>query len=234
MTGGAVAVGVGVVPRSDLASAAGLAVDNGVLVDAALKTSAPAIFAAGDVAEHDGRVWGLWPTAVEQAKIAATNATGGSDRYAGSVPVTMLKVSGVDLTSIGRFDPEEGDVVIALEDPIESRYRKLVLRDGRIVGAILLGYTHEAPGVAAAAKNGDDVTPYLDLLRAGGRVVVMTPQEAGFRSDPTHVEFMDFDKVHAVMRGAGLRVERRYSFPLPRFAGAVFKYNEFVTIGHKP
>jgi 2-polyprenyl-3-methyl-5-hydroxy-6-metoxy-1,4-benzoquinol methylase len=77
------------------------------------------------------------------------------------------------------------------------------------------------------------VQAHLHLLRAGGRVVVVTPQEAGFRSDPTHVEYMDFDKVEAVLREAGLEVERRYSFPLPRLAGAVFKYNEFVTIARK-
>lgn len=77
------------------------------------------------------------------------------------------------------------------------------------------------------------VRAHLHLLRAGGRVVVVTPQEAGFRSDPTHVEYMDFDKVEAVLGEAGLEVERRYSFPLPRLAGAVFKYNEFVTIARK-
>jgi SAM-dependent methyltransferase len=78
------------------------------------------------------------------------------------------------------------------------------------------------------------VRGHLDLLRAGGRVVVLTPQEAGFRSDPTHVEFMDFEKVEAVVRAAGLEVDSRYSFPLPRFTGALFKYNEFVTLARKP
>jgi len=78
------------------------------------------------------------------------------------------------------------------------------------------------------------VREYLDLLRRGGRVVVLTPQEAGFRSDPTHEEFMDFDKVEALLRSAGLEVEARYSFPLPRFTGGVFKYNEFVTLARKP
>src|SRR6267143_114753 len=66
------------------------------------------------------------------------------------------------------------------------------------------------------------------------RAVVLTPQEAGFRSDPTHEEFMDFEKVEAVLRSAGLEVEARYSFPLPRFTGGVFKYNEFVTLARKP
>jgi 2-polyprenyl-3-methyl-5-hydroxy-6-metoxy-1,4-benzoquinol methylase len=86
----------------------------------------------------------------------------------------------------------------------------------------------------SAAQASALVREYVDLLRSGGRAVVMTPQEAGFRSDPTHVEYMDFEKVDAVMREADLRVERRYSFPLPRLAGAVFKYNEFVTIARKP
>jgi SAM-dependent methyltransferase len=78
------------------------------------------------------------------------------------------------------------------------------------------------------------VRGHLDLLRPGGRVVVLTPQEAGFRSDSTHVEFMDFEKVEAVARAAGLEVDSRYSFPLPRFTGGFFKYNEFVTLARKP
>jgi SAM-dependent methyltransferase len=84
-----------------------------------------------------------------------------------------------------------------------------------------------------AAQARDLVRGHLDSLRAGGRVVVVTPQEAGFRSDPTHVEWMDFDKVESVLRSAGVEVESRYSFPLPRLCGRVFKYNEFVTLGRK-
>jgi len=86
----------------------------------------------------------------------------------------------------------------------------------------------------SAAQATELLRAHLDLLRAGGRVVVLTPQEAGFRADPTHVEFMDFEKVEAVVRAAGLSVESRYSFPFPRFMGAVFRYNEFVTLARKP
>ena len=77
------------------------------------------------------------------------------------------------------------------------------------------------------------VRGHLDLLRPAGRVVVLTPQGAGFRSDPTHVQYMDFETVGRIVADAGLRLEERYSFPLPRFAGALFKYNEFVTIARK-
>jgi SAM-dependent methyltransferase len=87
---------------------------------------------------------------------------------------------------------------------------------------------HMTAAQAAALMRG-----HLDLLREGGRVVVLTPQEAGYRSDPTHVEFMDFDKVEGLLRQSGLEVDARYSFPFPRLAGAVFKYNEFVILARK-
>jgi NAD(P)H-nitrite reductase large subunit len=112
-------------------------------------------------------VLGLWPVAVEQARVAAVNAVGGDERYEALPPVTMLKVTGVDLTSVGRIEPEDGDDVIALEDTLESRYRKLVLSDGRLVGAILLGYSAESTGLASAVRESRDVTSELDRLRAG-------------------------------------------------------------------
>jgi SAM-dependent methyltransferase len=75
---------------------------------------------------------------------------------------------------------------------------------------------------------------HLDLVRTGGRAIVICPQEAGFRSDPTHVEFMDFDRLRAASKEAGLRFVREYSFPFPRILGERFVYNEFVSIARKP
>lgn len=157
----------GVRANVELARAAQLEVGRGVVVDDRMRTSDPAIFAAGDVAEFDGKIWGLWPMAVEQGRIAALNALGGDEPYVEAPPVTMLKVTGADLLSAGRFEPEEGDEVVALEDAADHRYRKLVLRDGAIVGAILFGYPLEAPGVAAAMKARRDLSAQLDALRAG-------------------------------------------------------------------
>jgi nitrite reductase (NADH) large subunit len=134
-----------------------------------MRTSDPAIFAAGDVAEFDRTVLGLWPTAVEQAEVAAENALGGDKAFAGSVPVTILKVVGIELTSIGRFEPAAHDEeVIALEDESGQRYRKLIIdADGRIAGAILLGYSREVAPVRTAIARGWDVRGQLELLRAG-------------------------------------------------------------------
>jgi nitrite reductase (NADH) large subunit len=161
-------VSAGIRPNVEIAREAGLEVGRGVVVDDRMRTSDADIFAAGDLAECDGLVSGLWPAAVEQAQVAAANVAGGDEIYSGTVPVTMLKVTGVELTSVGRFEPVgPEEEVIALEDVPESRYRKLVVSDGRVVGAILLGYGVEAPAVVRAVKDGTDVTPSLDQLRAG-------------------------------------------------------------------
>jgi nitrite reductase (NADH) large subunit len=161
-------VSAGIRANVAIARDAGLEVRRGIVVDERMQTSDLRIFAAGDVAEAAGTIAGLWPTAVEQAQIAAANAVGADEIYGGTLPVTMLKVRGVELTSVGRFEPEgPGDEVIALEDAAEARYRKLVIHDGGLVGAILLGYPLEAAGVVRAVKDGRDVTPWLEQLRAG-------------------------------------------------------------------
>lgn len=74
---------------------------------------------------------------------------------------------------------------------------------------------------------------YLPYLRPGGRVILMTPQELGFKSDKTHVTFMDFAQVKKLVEDAGLQIERQYSFPFPRAFGGLFKYNEFLGIARK-
>ncbi|MCB0061612.1 MAG: hypothetical protein KDE19_05840, partial [Caldilineaceae bacterium] len=88
--------------------------------------------------------------------------------YTETVPVTMLKVVGIDLTSIGRIHAEAAtDQVLTHEEVAEHRYRKLVIADNRIVGAILLGYPELAPGVAAAVKDEINMAPHLAALQTG-------------------------------------------------------------------
>lgn len=75
---------------------------------------------------------------------------------------------------------------------------------------------------------------YLPYLRPGGRVVLICPQERGYGSDPTHVEFLDFAGLGELCRRVGLLVRRHYSFPLPRLTGPIFTHNEFVVLADKP
>ena len=132
------------------AAAPGSRWQRGVLVDDHLRTSDPRIFAAGDLAEWRGSILGLWPVAVEQAEVAAENAVGGSRPYAGTVPVTMLKVVGVELLSIGAID---GPRELADADPDALRYRKLVLdEEGRAIGGILLGHPEHVQTLTAAVR----------------------------------------------------------------------------------
>jgi 2-polyprenyl-3-methyl-5-hydroxy-6-metoxy-1,4-benzoquinol methylase len=74
---------------------------------------------------------------------------------------------------------------------------------------------------------------YLHLLRTQGRLVLITPQEAGYRSDPTHTQFIDFARQKRIIEELGLIIDRQYSFPFPKIVGRLFLYNEFVTIAHK-
>jgi SAM-dependent methyltransferase len=77
------------------------------------------------------------------------------------------------------------------------------------------------------------VNRYLHLLKSGGKLIMITPQEAGYESDLTHVEFMDFSKLRHINEHLGLSIIKEYSFPFPRFVGRFFTYNEFVSVGRK-
>jgi len=146
-----VVVSAGARAETGLAEAAGLAVDRGVVVDDSLRTSAPDVYAIGDCAQHHGTVGGLVQPAWEQASVLAQLLTGADPhaRYRGTPVVTRLKTRDVDLASMGEVhvEPHTTDAeVVRLEDPSRGRYTKIVLRDDRVTGAIVLG----APDVAAA------------------------------------------------------------------------------------
>ena len=150
----ALIVTAGMTPNAELASAAGLDVGRGVVVDEQMRSSDPDVFAVGDVAEFAGRGWGLWPVAVNQAKVAATVIAGGSDHYVDAVPKTTLKGCGLDVVSFGSIGTDDGDVTVVDEDRTRHRYRKLILRDGQVIGGVFLGHTDDA--VAAERAIEDD------------------------------------------------------------------------------
>ena len=102
------------------------------------------------------------------AEVAADTVAGGEKTYTGIVPVTILKVVGIELTSIGTFEPTSpDDEVIALEDESGTKYRKLVISGGRIVGAILLGYQADVAPVRAAITPARTSADTCEELRTG-------------------------------------------------------------------
>ena len=153
--------------RAKLAKDGGLEVNHGVVVDVTLRTSAEDIFAAGDVAEFEGRIYGIIPPAMEQAEVAAANmVVPGSAEYAGSVPSTTLEVAGARVTSLGKYNPEEENVfqVVRHADSERGLYRKFVLDEGRIVGAIILNDPQRAAMVRPLIERRTDVSADADRL----------------------------------------------------------------------
>jgi len=135
-----VVLAMGVRPNLDLAREAGLRTDRGVVVDEFLETSRPGIFAAGDGVQRGDAVLGIVPASFDQARIVAANILGRKKIYEGTVPSNTLKVAGVNLTSIGTVNPQgPGFEEIRLERPEEGIYKKIVLRNDVLVGAIWMG-----------------------------------------------------------------------------------------------
>jgi assimilatory nitrate reductase electron transfer subunit len=141
-------ISCGVRPEVSLAEAAGLAVDRGIVVDDTLRSvTDERIYAIGECAEHDGEVYGLVAPAWDQARVAAERITcvDPDAAYTGSRVVTRLRVAGVDLAAMGESvqPADSADLsaeVIQFSDPARGTYKKVVIRDGRITGAILLGH----------------------------------------------------------------------------------------------
>ncbi|PZU93954.1 MAG: assimilatory nitrite reductase large subunit [Chelatococcus sp.] len=153
-----VVIAIGVRPNIDLAGAAGLAVERGVLVDDGLATDDPDIFAIGECAQHRGQVYGLVEPAYEQARVLAARLAGQEASYAGSLLATNLKVSGVGVFSAGEFEACEGAETILLRDRANGVYRKFVLREGRLAGCILVGDTQGALFYLGLIRSGQDIT----------------------------------------------------------------------------
>jgi NAD(P)H-nitrite reductase large subunit len=148
-----------------LAEMAGLDVNRGIIVDGQLRTSADDVFAAGDAAEFDGQVYGIIPAAIEQARAAAANMVApGSSTYAGTVPATTLKIAGAELTSLGESTVEENVTHLRHIDLEAGLYRKFVLRDGRIVGAILLNDRKRVQPVTQLIERNVNVSDHAGRL----------------------------------------------------------------------
>jgi assimilatory nitrate reductase electron transfer subunit len=171
-----VVVACGVHPRTGLAQQAGLAVHKGVLVDDELRTSDPHIRAIGDCAQHDGTVYGLAAPALEQADVLAELLAGTAGaRYSGTRSLTRLTLTGpdspFDLAAFGEPEPRPGDDVVRLADATRGTYRKVVVRDDRVVGGVLVGELGTVGALARAWEGAEplpDDGPLLHLLTNDG------------------------------------------------------------------
>ena len=154
-----VVVAAGIRPNIDLARQSGLHVQHGIVIkdDLSCRNSSD-IYAIGECAQHRGRVYGLVAPLWEQARILADRLTGQDPdaNYSGSRISTKLKVMGVELAVMGERDPsQDSDELVHYSEPGRGVYKKLIIRDGRLAGAILLGDGPAIPGVLQAFDRGD-------------------------------------------------------------------------------
>ncbi len=166
-----VVISCGIRPNVEEAKAAGLAVERAIVVDDQLRTSDPAIFAVGECVQHQGKIYGLVDPLYEQARVLADVLTGvnPSAAYRGSRLGTTLKVMGVDLTAMGEVNAAGPDCeVVSHLDPARGVYKKLVLRDNKLAGAILLGAGDPGGRLLHLFKSGEPVSRSALELLAGG------------------------------------------------------------------
>ena len=163
-----VVMAAGIRPNAWLAKEAGLAVNRGVLVDDAMGTDDPDVFAVGECVEHRGVCYGLVAPLYEMAKVLARRLAGDAEAaYNGMAISTKLKVTGIDLFSAGDFAEGEGREEIVLRDPARNVYRRLILEDNRIVGIVLYGDTGDSAWFFQLLKDGSDVSELRDTLIFG-------------------------------------------------------------------
>ena len=163
-----VVVAIGIRPNTALAQAAGLQAERGIRVNDTLQTFDPRIYAVGECVNHRGQVYGLVAPLFEMAKVCANHlAEFGIGRYAGSVTSTKLKVTGIDLFSAGSFMGGEGTEEILLSDPVGGVYKKLVIKDSKLIGACLYGDTSDGSWYFKLLRDGRNISDMRDALMFG-------------------------------------------------------------------
>ena len=164
-----IVIGKGVQPNVDFISSTPIKVNEGIIADETMRTNVPDIYVAGDVAEtydiSTGKMGinAIWPCAFEQGRIAGLNMAGREARYGGSFRMNSLDFYGLPVISMGVTRPDE-DGIQQFQKRTKNTYRKIVLKNGRIVGAILVGQIQKAGILATLLKKKVDVSDYVPFL----------------------------------------------------------------------
>jgi nitrite reductase (NADH) large subunit len=162
-----VVMAVGIRPATALAREAGLAVNRGIQVDDHMVTSDADVLAVGECVEHDGQVYGLVAPLWDMCRSLADGLTDQHSGYKGSVTSTKLKVAGLDVFSAGDFSGGEGCEDIVLRDASRGVYKRVVVKDDKVIGAVLYGDTADGGWYFDLLKRGEDVAEMRDLLIFG-------------------------------------------------------------------
>lgn len=154
-----VVMAVGIRPNVALAKESGIELNRGIVVNDYLQTNVPNVYAVGECAEHRGVAYGLVAPLYEQGDVLAKKLCGlECEGYQGSVTSTKLKVSGVDVFSGGQYNDEPGTRAIKLQDEFEGIYKKVLIREGKVVGAVMFGDTSDSSRIFKLIRTGEDIS----------------------------------------------------------------------------
>jgi nitrite reductase (NADH) large subunit len=163
-----VVMAVGIKPNAQIAKDAGLEVNRGIVVDATMRASDPDIFAVGECAETHGQVFGLVAPLYEMASVIASQLAGDATAtFTPNAVATKLKVTGINLFSAGDFADAKDREEIVLRDAARGIYKRLVLKDNRIIGTVMYGDTSDSAWFFDLLKNGTDIAPMRETLIFG-------------------------------------------------------------------
>lgn len=160
-------ISAGVRPNIELAKKIGIACEKGVLVNDRMETGVADVYAAGDLVQHRDICYGIWPAAERQGEVAGTVMAGGDAVYSGTTPSNTLKVAGIDLVAAGDIDAEGEKESIVVKDRERFLYRKLVLQDNCIEGAILYGDISARRKILTAIEKKTDISHIRTDLEKG-------------------------------------------------------------------
>lgn len=203
----------GIQPNVELAAEAGLTVERGIVVNDQLRsTTDPAVYAVGECVQHRGTSYGLVAPLWEQARVLADHLTGRRPdaAYTGSRTGTRLKVMGLEVASLGLIEPEDArDEVVVYSEPKRGIYKKLIIRNDRLVGAIVLGDPLRVPALMQAFDRGlplpqERATLLFDL---GGSVQRVTPDAMPEEATVCHCNGVCKADIRECVRGGGASLQ---------------------------
>jgi nitrite reductase (NADH) large subunit len=158
-------IAAGIRPDIRIAKEAGLETDRGLVVDDYLQSSQPKIYAAGDVVQHKGNIYGIIPASFAQAQVAAANMLGQREKYEGTIPWNTLKVAGLYVTSVGLIEPEsDSQKEIGVEKREEGVYKKIIIDKGIIVGAVWIGTKEGIDSISRAVTQRKNIDKWKDSI----------------------------------------------------------------------
>jgi nitrite reductase (NADH) large subunit len=162
-----VVMAVGIRPNVALAKEAGITINRGIVVGDQMQTSDPDIFALGECAEHNGTVYGLVAPLYDMANVLAKTLAAEAAVYKGSVTATKLKVTGIKLYSAGDFAEAKDREEIVLRDASRGIYKRLILKENRIIGVVMYGDTEDGPWFFDKIKKAEDISENREMLIFG-------------------------------------------------------------------